>query len=301
MAGEWHYQSTAFTECWISLHWLEEALRFAGDKTGQQKSSLFSKKINKGIIQWTIYFHWQEKISWLPVQHRHWLLLATGTGKYGAQIIINDITAERVELAVQNSPREGIQAVAAPRNITHKHEIDAAVEHIERTSAPLMCWWITPVSSAVILYWVPEQEWNDVIAVNQTAVFRCREAVTRHMVERKAGKVINICSIQSELGRDTITFMPHRKGGKMLTRGMCVELARHIFRSTVLRGYFKTEEWLKHWLRTKPSPHSCANGPRRTLGDPQELDWCCGFASSKASDFVNGHLLFVDGGMLVAV
>lgn len=68
----------------------------------------------------------------------------------------------------------------------------------------------------------PEQEWNDVIAVNQTAVFLVSQAVTRHMVERKAGKVINICSMQSELGRDTITPYAASKGAvKMLTRGMC--------------------------------------------------------------------------------
>lgn len=67
-------------------------------------------------------------------------LLATGLGKYGAQIIINDITAERAELAVEKLRQEGIRAVAAPFNVTHKHEIDTAVEHIERTSAPLMCW-----------------------------------------------------------------------------------------------------------------------------------------------------------------
>lgn len=67
-------------------------------------------------------------------------LLATGLGKYGAQIIINDITAERAELAVEKLHQEGIQAVAAPFNVTHKHEIDAAVNISKRTSAPLMCW-----------------------------------------------------------------------------------------------------------------------------------------------------------------
>ncbi|EET3060424.1 SDR family NAD(P)-dependent oxidoreductase, partial [Escherichia coli] len=64
-------------------------------------------------------------------------LLATGLGKYGAQIIINDITAERAELAVEKLHQEGIQAVAAPFNVTHKHEIDAAVEHIEKDIGPI--------------------------------------------------------------------------------------------------------------------------------------------------------------------
>ena len=132
-------------------------------------------------------------------------LLATGLGKYGAQIIINDITAERAELAVEKLHQEGIQAVAAPFNVTHKHEIDAAVEHIEKDIGPID----VLVNNAGIqrrhpFTEFPEQEWNDVIAVNQTAVFLVSQAVTRHMVERKAGKVINICSMQSELGRDTM-------------------------------------------------------------------------------------------------
>ena len=139
----------------------------------------------------------------------------------------------------------------------------------------------------------PEQEWNDVIAVNQTAVFLVSQAVTRHMVERKAGKVINICSMQSELGRDTV---------KMLTRGMCVELARHNIQvNGIAPGYFKTEmtkalvedEAFTAWL--------CKRTPAARWGDPQELIGAAVFLSSKASDFVNGHLLFVDGGMLVAV
>ena len=149
----------------------------------------------------------------------------------------------------------------------------------------------------------PEQDWNDVIAVNQTAVFLVSQAVTRRMVERQAGKVINICSMQSELGRDTITPYAASKGAvKMLTRGMCVELARHNIQvNGIAPGYFKTEmtkalvedEAFTAWL--------CKRTPAARWGDPQELIGAAVFLSSKASDFVNGHLLFVDGGMLVAV
>ena len=199
---------------------------------------------------------------------------------------------------------QGIQAVAAPFNVTHKHEIDAAVEHIEKDIGPID----VLVNNAGIqrrhpFTEFPEQEWNDVIAVNQTAVFLVSQAVTRHMVERKAGKVINICSMQSELGRDTITPYAASKGAvKMLTRGMCVELARHNIQvNGIAPGYFKTEmtkalvedEAFTAWL--------CKRTPAARWGDPQELIGAAVFLSSKASDFVNGHLLFVDGGMLVAV
>ncbi len=104
------------------------------------------------------------------------------------------------------------------------------------------------------------------IAVNQTAVFLVSQAVTRHMVERKAGKVINICSMQSELGRDTITPYAASKGAvKMLTRGMCVELARHNIQvNGIAPGYFKTEmtkalvedEAFTAWLCKRTPPHA---------------------------------------------
>ena len=231
-------------------------------------------------------------------------LLATGLGKYGAQIIINDITAERAELAVEKLHQEGIQAVAAPFNVTHKHEIDAAVEHIEKNIGPID----VLVNNAGIqrrhpFTEFPEQEWNDVIAVNQTAVFLVSQAVTRHMVERKAGKVINICSMQSELGRDTITPYAASKGAvKMLTRGMCVELARHNIQvNGIAPGYFATDmttalvndEAFSAWLFQRT--------PAARWGKPEELIGAAVYLAAPASDFVNGHLLFVDGGMLAAV
>lgn len=128
-------------------------------------------------------------------------LLATGLGKYGAQIIVNDITPERAEAAVAKLQQEGIRAVAAPFNVTQKQDIDAAIDHIEKDIGPID----VLVNNAGIqrrhpFTEFPEQDWNDVIAVNQTAVFLVSQAVTRRMVERQAGKVINICSMQSETG-----------------------------------------------------------------------------------------------------
>lgn len=231
-------------------------------------------------------------------------LLATGLGKYGAQIIVNDINQERADAAVEKLRAADIRAVAAPFNVTKKAEIDAAIARIEEQTGPID----VLVNNAGIqrrhpFNDFPEQEWNDVIAVNQTAVFLVSQAVTRRMVERQAGKVINICSMQSELGRDTITPYAASKGAvKMLTRGMCVELARHNIQvNGIAPGYFKTEmtkalvedEAFTAWL--------CKRTPAARWGDPQELIGAAVFLSSKASDFVNGHLLFVDGGMLVAV
>jgi gluconate 5-dehydrogenase len=231
-------------------------------------------------------------------------LLATGLGKYGAQIIVNDINQERADAAVDKLRAADIRAVAAPFNVTKKDEIDAAIARIEAQTGPID----VLVNNAGIqrrhpFTEFPEQEWNDVIAVNQTAVFLVSQAVTRRMVARNAGKVINICSMQSELGRDTITPYAASKGAvKMLTRGMCVELARYNIQvNGIAPGYFKTEmtkalvedEAFTGWLFKRT--------PAARWGNPEELIGAAVFLSSKASDFVNGHLLFVDGGMLVAV
>lgn len=116
-------------------------------------------------------------------------LLATGLGRYGARIIVNDITPERAETAVTKLQQEGIKAIAAPFNVTHKQDIEAAVEHIEKDIGVID----VLINNAGIqrrhpFTEFPEQEWNDVIAVNQTAVFLVSQAVTRRMVARQAGK-----------------------------------------------------------------------------------------------------------------
>lgn len=231
-------------------------------------------------------------------------LLATGLGKYGAQIIVNDINQEKANAAVDKLRAADIRAVTAPFNVTQKTEIDTAIAGIEEQVGPID----VLVNNAGIqrrhpFNEFPEQEWNDVIAVNQTAVFLVSQAVTRRMVERKAGKVINICSMQSELGRDTITPYAASKGAvKMLTRGMCVELARHNIQvNGIAPGYFKTEMTKALVDNREFTDWLCKRTPAARWGNPEELIGAAVFLSSKASDFVNGHLLFVDGGMLVAV
>ena len=123
------------------------------------------------------------------------------------------------------------------------------------------------------------------------------------MTERKSGKIVNICSIQSELGRDNITPYAASKGAvKMLTRGMCVELARHNIQvNGIAPGYFKTEMTKTLVEDEKFTAWLCQRTPAARWGEPEELIGAAIFLSSTASDFVNGHVLFVDGGMLASV
>ena len=149
----------------------------------------------------------------------------------------------------------------------------------------------------------PENEYYEIIKKKKKAVFIISQAVAKYMVARQQGKIINIGSMQSELGRDTITPYAASKGAvKMLTRGMCVELARYNIQvNGIAPGYFKTELTKPLVENQEFSSWLCKRTPAARWGNPEELIGAAVFLSSKASNFVNGHLLFVDGGMLAAV
>ncbi len=231
-------------------------------------------------------------------------LLAKGLAEYGAEIIINDITPDRAEHAVAQLRDSGYIAHAAAFNVTNHHAVNDSIAEIEQNYGAVD----VLINNAGIqrrhaFTDFPEKDWDDIIAVNQKSVFLVSQAVARYMVKRQHGKIINICSMQSELGRDTITPYAASKGAvKMLTRGMCVELARYNIQvNGIAPGYFKTD-MTKALVDDAPfTDWLCKRTPAARWGDPQELVGAAVFLSSRASDFVNGHLLFVDGGMVVAV
>ncbi|CAH6264108.1 gluconate 5-dehydrogenase [Klebsiella sp. JB_Kp027] len=231
-------------------------------------------------------------------------VMAQGLAQYGAQIIINDISAERAEQAAMTLRDEGATAWTSVFNVTDAQSVENAIEDIEKNIGPIdVLFNNAGIQRRHPFTEFPVEEWNAVIAVNQTAVFLVSQAVAKRMMTRKQGKIVNICSMQSELGRDTITPYAAAKGAvKMLTRGMCVELARYNIQvNGIAPGYFQTamtqtlvdDKAFTDWL--------CKRTPAARWGNPEELVGAAVFLSSKASNFVNGHLLFVDGGMLVAV
>ncbi|WP_413736974.1 gluconate 5-dehydrogenase [Sodalis sp. RH21] len=231
-------------------------------------------------------------------------LLAKGLAEYGAEIIINDITPDRAEHAAAQLRDSGYIAHAAAFNVTNHQAVNDSIAEIEQNYGAID----VLINNAGIqrrhaFTDFPEKDWDDIIAVNQKSVFLVSQAVARYMVKRQHGKIINICSMQSELGRDTITPYAASKGAvKMLTRGMCVELARYNIQvNGIAPGYFKTD-MTKALVEDAPfTDWLCKRTPAARWGDPQELVGAAVFLSSRASDFVNGHLLFVDGGMVVAV
>jgi gluconate 5-dehydrogenase len=143
-------------------------------------------------------------------------------------------------------------------------------------------------------------EWEQVMRVNVTSAFLVARAVAPGMIERGRGKIINTCSLTSEAGRETIGPYTASKGAlKMLTRAMCADWARYgIQANGIGPGYFATE--INTDLRASPEFEAWlfARVPAKRWGDPSELAGAAVFLASPASDFVNGQIIYVDGGML---
>ncbi|AIR02695.1 gluconate 5-dehydrogenase [Pluralibacter gergoviae] len=231
-------------------------------------------------------------------------LLAGGLAEYGAHVLINDRRQEKADAAAQALRDKGYRAGGVAFDVTKSAEVSAAIAHIENDIGPIDIL----INNAGIqrrhpFTEFPEQEWDEVIDVNQKGVFIVSQQVAKYMIARRAGKIINIGSMQSELGRKTITPYAASKGAvKMLTRGMCAELAEYNIQvNAIAPGYFATDmtealvndEAFSSWLYQRT--------PAARWGKPEELIGSAVFLASAAADFVNGHLLFVDGGMLAAV
>ena len=231
--------------------------------------------------------------------------LITGSAReYGAHVLINDRRQEKADAAAQALRDKGYRAGGVAFDVTKSAEVSAAIAHIENDIGPIDIL----INNAGIqrrhpFTEFPEQEWDEVIDVNQKGVFIVSQQVAKYMMARRAGKIINIGSMQSELGRKTITPYAAAKGAvKMLTRGMCAELAEYNIQvNGIAPGYFATDmtealvndEAFSSWLYQRT--------PAARWGKPEELIGSAVFLDSAAADFVNGHLLFVDGGMLAAV
>jgi gluconate 5-dehydrogenase len=149
----------------------------------------------------------------------------------------------------------------------------------------------------------PEAAWDTLIATHLTAAFLLAKGFVPHMTERGSGKIINVLSVNAQLGRPSIVPYATAKGGlKMLTRGLAVELGPSGVQVNGLApGYFRTEMTASliadpefdTWLRNRT--------PARRWGEPQDLDGAIRFLASRSSDYVNGQVLYVDGGLTAAV
>jgi len=226
--------------------------------------------------------------------------LARGLAGAGARVAVNGRTQKAVEAAVENLRASGAEACAAPFDVTDRGEVGEAVKRIEAEFGPID----VLVNNAGIqrrgpLEDYPEETWRELMRVNLDSVFLVSQAVARPMIARKRGRIINIGSVQSELARQNIAPYTASKGGvKMLTKGMATDWGKHGLRvNAIAPGYFKTE-LNKALVEDEPfSAWLAGRTPMGRWGEVDELIGAAIFLASEASSFVNGHILYVDGGI----
>jgi gluconate 5-dehydrogenase len=234
------------------------------------------------------------------------MAMANGLGVAGARLVVNgNSSQEKIDAAVSAYRAAGIDASGYRFDVTSEDEVEAAVERIEAEVGPID---ILVNNAGIIrrvpLLEMPLDEWELVIKTDLTSAFVVSRAVVKRMVQRGGGKVINICSMMSELGRDSVGAYAAAKGGlKMLTRNMATEWARHNIQvNGIGPGYFATEQTKP--IRVDGHPFNdfiVGRTPAGRWGEPDDLQGTAVFLASAASDFVNGQIIYVDGGILATI
>lgn len=234
------------------------------------------------------------------------MAMAKGIGRAGANLIINGNSSnEKIDKAVAIFKSEGIKAFGYRFDVTNEDQVQKAIARIENEVGIIDIL----INNAGIIKRTPlldmeVTDFEQVIKVDLVSPFIVSKAVVKGMIKRKSGKIINICSMMSELARNTVGAYAAAKGGlKMLTQNMCVEWAPYNIQvNGIGPGYFATEQTKPIRVEGHPFNEFIVNRtPAGMWGDPDELQGAAVFLSSKASDFVNGQILYVDGGILATI
>ncbi len=227
------------------------------------------------------------------------LAMAEGLGAAGATVVLNDRVGERLEGAAQQLREKGLDVHTALFDVSDAGAVNRAVAHVEaRIGAIHILVNNAGIQDRQPTRLFPEADWRRVLDTNLTGPLLVAQAVVGMMIERGAGKIINIGSIIGLLGRAESAPYAVAKGGlKMLTKVMAVEWAAHgIQVNTIAPGYFATEMTrpfqedaeIDAWIRRRT--------PAGKWGDPSDLVGTAVYLASKASAFVTGQVIYVDGG-----
>lgn len=236
--------------------------------------------------------------------------LATAFAEAGARIVFNDIKQELVDKGLAAYKEKGIDAKGYVCDVTNEEQVQATVAQIEKEVGVIDIL----VNNAGIIKRIPMHEmtaaeFRQVIDIDLNGPFIVSKAVIPSMIKKGHGKIINICSMMSELGRETVSAYAAAKGGlKMLTRNICSEYGEHNIQCNGIGpGYIATPQTAP--LRERQADGSrhpfdqfiIAKTPAGRWGTPEDLMGPAVFLASDASNFVNGHVLYVDGGILAYI
>jgi gluconate 5-dehydrogenase len=228
------------------------------------------------------------------------LALAEGLASAGARVILNGRNAEKLSDARHALAAKGHDVFGSAFDVTDEAAIGKAITAIEAQHGAID----VLINNAGTQFRTPLEDfpvdkWRELFTVNVESAFLVARAVAPQMIKRKQGKIINISSVQSELGRPTIAPYTATKGAiKMLTKGMCADWAKHgIQVNAIGPGYFKTP--LNQALVDNPEFSSWLEKrtPAGRWGNVEELIGAAVFLAAPTSSFVNGHILYVDGGI----
>lgn len=236
--------------------------------------------------------------------------IATAYAEAGATIVFNDINQELVDKGLKAYQELGIKAHGYVCNVTDEEAVGRFIQTVEQEVGVIDIL----VNNAGIIKRIPMTEmsaadWRQVIDIDLTGPFIMAKAVLPAMIKKGSGKIINICSMMSELGRETVSAYAAAKGGlKMLTRNICSEYgANNIQCNGIGPGYIATPQTAPlREVQPDGSRHPFDNfilskTPAGRWGNPEDLMGPAVFLASNASDFVNGHILYVDGGILAYI
>jgi gluconate 5-dehydrogenase len=230
--------------------------------------------------------------------------LAIGLGKAGAEIILNGRDQGRLDVAVGRLRDMGLCAHGTIYDVTDPGEVETAIAGIEQDLGAIdILVNNAGIQRRMSLEDFPAETWREVMRTNVDSVFYVSQSVARRMISRGHGKIINIASLQSEAARPGIAPYTASKGAvKNLTKGMCADWARHGLQINAIGpGYFATplnkalleNPEFDSWLRKRT--------PAGRWGKVEELHGVAIFLASRASDFVNGQIIYVDGGVLAVL
>ena len=236
--------------------------------------------------------------------------IAKAFANAGATIVFNDIKQEFVDKGMVAYEAEGIKAHGYVCDVTDEDAVNALVATVEKEVGVIDIL----VNNAGIIKRIPMHEmsaaeFRQVVDVDLNAPFICAKAVIPSMVKKGGGKIINICSMMSELGRETVSAYAAAMGGlKMLTKNIASEYGEYNIQCNGIGpGYIATPQTAP--LRERQADGSrhpfdsfiIAKTPAARWGNPEDLAGPAVFLASEASNFVNGHILYVDGGILAYI
>lgn len=233
------------------------------------------------------------------------MAMAEGLAEAGASLVINGTTPAKMEKALEHYESKGFDVSGYFFDITDENLASEQVARIQEEKGPIDIL----VNNAGIIKRqlaidMPVADFRRVVDVDLVGAFIMSQLIGKSMIERGGGKIINICSLMSELGRNSVSAYAAAKGGlKMLTQNLATEWARHNIQvNGIGPGYFATSQTAPIRVDGHPFNEFIINRtPAARWGDPSDLAGTAVFLASKASDFVNGQVIYVDGGILATI